>query len=107
MYQCAWDRFDIVAAHYCYAVQWHSGQFSPEYARQCRISGYASGLPDNPEALLEFSDNAALIYLNLIERNFGAHSAAYTQSLREYERNLEWNREVKPKPFDNGGNYAR
>ena len=27
-----WDRFDICEAYYCYAMQWHKGQWSKEYA---------------------------------------------------------------------------
>jgi len=34
------DRFDIVSAHYAFAVDYHSGQWSDLYARQCRISKY-------------------------------------------------------------------
>lgn len=35
-----WDRFDIVEAHYTYCMDWHGGQWSPEYAKLCRISRY-------------------------------------------------------------------
>ncbi len=34
------DRFDIVTAHYCYCVGWHSGGSSPEYKRLGRIMQY-------------------------------------------------------------------
>ena len=37
-----YDRFDIVEAHYWYCVNYHTGQWSPEYARQCRIGRYFS-----------------------------------------------------------------
>lgn len=35
-----WNRFDIVEAHYAFCVDYHSGQWSDLYARQCRISSY-------------------------------------------------------------------
>lgn len=35
-----WDRWDIIEAHYAFCCDWHHGQFSELYARQCRISKY-------------------------------------------------------------------
>jgi len=35
-----YDRFDIVSAHYAFAVDYHGGQSSELYARQCRIRSY-------------------------------------------------------------------
>jgi hypothetical protein len=35
-----WDRFDIVAAHFTFAVDYHSGQSSALYARIGRILRY-------------------------------------------------------------------
>ena len=40
-----WDRFDIVEAHYAFCIDWHSGQWSDLYARQCRISEYFNPSP--------------------------------------------------------------
>lgn len=39
------DRFDICDAYYCFAVDWHGGQFSPEYAILGRLKrmGYSAG----------------------------------------------------------------
>ena len=34
------DRFDIVEAHYWHAVDYHGGQWSKLYAKQCRIGKY-------------------------------------------------------------------
>ena len=34
------NRWDIVEAHYAFCSEWHHGQFSELYARQCRISEY-------------------------------------------------------------------
>ncbi len=39
------DRFDIVEAHYAHAVDYHSGQTSELYAKQCRISRYFKPSP--------------------------------------------------------------
>ena len=34
------DRFSVVEGHYLYCVLHHDGQFSPLYARLCRIGRY-------------------------------------------------------------------
>lgn len=59
------DRWDIVDAHYWFCVNFHGGQGSELYARQCRISGYFSPSPlaDGPE-----SENAQEIYDALVEK---------------------------------------
>ena len=56
------DRWDIVEAHYWFAVHYHCGQFSELYAKLCRISRYfkPSILADGPS-----SENACVIYNNL------------------------------------------
>lgn len=56
------DRWDVVEAHYWFAVHYHGGQFSDLYAKQCRISRYFSPaiLADGPS-----SENACEIYNNL------------------------------------------
>ena len=57
-----WDRWDIVEAHYWYAVNYHSGQWSDLYARQCRISRYfRPGMSNGPT-----SENAQAIYDALV-----------------------------------------
>jgi hypothetical protein len=60
------DRWDIVEAHYWFAVHYHGGQFSELYAKQCRISRYfkPSILSDGPS-----SENACVIYNNLEVKN--------------------------------------
>ena len=56
------DRFDIVEAHYWFAVHYHGGQFSELYAKTCRISRYFSpGIMANGPS----SKNACRIYNNL------------------------------------------
>jgi hypothetical protein len=57
------DRFDIVDAHYWFCVDYHSGQSSELYTRQCRISQYFSPsmLANGPE-----SENGKAIYANLV-----------------------------------------
>ncbi len=59
------DRFDIVSAHYAFACDWHTGQASELYARQCRISRYFSpGASWNGYASL--SENGQAIYDELV-----------------------------------------
>ena len=64
-----YDRWDIVIAHYCFYVLHHGGQWSPEYARLCKIGEYCKpGLSgnDNPDNL----DCAQQeIYRNLCEKH--------------------------------------
>ena len=56
------DRWDIVEAHYWFAVNYHSGQFSELYAKQCRISCYFKpGMTSNGPS----SENSCRIYNNL------------------------------------------
>jgi hypothetical protein len=59
-----WDRFDIAAAYYLYYCDYHSGQWSPEYARLCRILRYFRPSP-MVECLDRLSDNAQEIYHRL------------------------------------------
>ena len=63
------DRFDIVSAHYAYAVDYHGGQWSELYARQCRISRYfrPGAMFNGYESL---SENGKEIYDNLVELNY-------------------------------------
>ena len=61
-----WDRWDIVEAHYWFAVHYHGGQWSDLYVRQCRILRYFNpGMSNGPS-----SENACLIY-NELERKYG------------------------------------
>lgn len=63
------DRYDILSAHYCFACDWHQGQFSDLYARLCRIQqvfspgllwrGYQS-LSDNGKAIYDQLQEQAL-----------------------------------------------
>ena len=68
------DRWDIVEAHYWFAVHYHGGQFSDLYAKLCRISRYfkPSILSNGPS-----SENACEIYNNL-ERKHGHDLTPYT-----------------------------
>jgi len=63
------DRFDICAGYYCFAVLYHSGQWSPEYAILGRLSilGFSGGLSgDRPGHL---SENARAVFDGLVERS--------------------------------------
>jgi len=61
-----YNRFAIIDAHYWWNVNHHSGQWSPEYLRQCRISEYysPSRLANGPEG-----ENSQAIYDQLCVRN--------------------------------------
>lgn len=58
------DRFDIVSAHYAFACDYHSGQFSDLYIKLCRIGNYFKPGPmwNGYESL---SENGQAIYDNL------------------------------------------
>lgn len=61
-----WDRFDIVEAHYCFYVDHHNGQDSPEHKRLCRILRYFRPRPTLCYDSL--SENGQVIYDNLTTR---------------------------------------
>lgn len=66
------DRFDIVEAHYWFAVHYHGGQFSDLYVKQCRISRYFNpGRTDGPT-----TENACIIY-NQLEAKHGHPESPY------------------------------
>jgi len=61
-----YDRFDIVEAHYWFAVHHHDGQWSELYKRQCRIDRYfhPGAMHNGPT-----TDNAREIYNALCEKH--------------------------------------
>ena len=67
------DRFDIVEAHYWFAVHYHAGMFSDLYRKQCRISRYYSpGMnQDGPN-----TENGCRIY-NRLEKMHGFKRTHY------------------------------
>ena len=64
------DRWAIVAGHYYHAIDYHTGQWSTLYAKQCRISRYFkpsplwNGIRDAERAI----PGALDVYNALIER---------------------------------------
>ena len=61
------DRFDICEAYWCYASDYHEGQFSKIY----EIFGRLHELEFRPSMDLSFeslTDNGQSIYENLVER---------------------------------------
>lgn len=62
-----YDRFDIVSAHYAFAVQYHSGQWSPLYERQCRISKYYTPSPLD-RGFNSLSENGKEIFRALVRK---------------------------------------
>lgn len=72
----SFNRFDIVEAHYWFAVDHHSGQWSDLYEKHCRISRYfRPGACDNGPT----TDNARMIYNALCERH------GFTESMIELD----------------------
>jgi len=63
------DRFDICEAYYCYASDYHEGQWSKIY----EIFGRLHELDFNPRMDLSFeslTDNGQSIYQNLVNKNY-------------------------------------
>lgn len=81
MNSATYSRFDIVAAHYCYCAQWHSGQWSREYRRLSRMSRYTRNMPTTLADLTHHGENAVAIYLDLIEKHQPAALASETAIL--------------------------
>jgi len=69
------DRFQIVLGHYVYYLENHSGQWSEEYERMCKISKYFSpGYGYNALNLdTEENEIALLVYNNLADKNNTKH----------------------------------
>lgn len=63
------DRFQIVLGHYVYYLECHGGQWSPEYARMCKITKYFT--PGYRALCLDTEGNelAKEVYDNLCEKN--------------------------------------
>lgn len=71
------DRHDICLAHWLFAVHFHGGQFSPEYA----ILGRLERIRFKPGACqsdrpADLPENAREIYRRLVVRRFGIRSTA-------------------------------
>lgn len=62
------DRFDIVEAHYAFACDYHSGQWSELYAKLSRISKYFTPSP-LWRGFESLSENAQEIYNNLVAKH--------------------------------------
>jgi len=70
LYTPHFNRFDICEAYYCYAVQYHNGQWSEEYA----MLGRLINLKFKPSPILEIeledslSENGMKIYCNILRK---------------------------------------
>ena len=62
-----WNKLDICEAWYCFAMEWHGGQWSKEY----KIFGRLHNMGFSPSPLLNNCDsleeNARTIYDELVE----------------------------------------
>jgi len=61
------DRFDILEAHYVFAMQFHGGQGSELYARLSRISRFFKPR-QSLNSHIDLSDNGLEIFENLLIR---------------------------------------
>lgn len=61
------DRFDIISAHYAFAVDYHEGQSSDLYAKACRLAKIFTPGPlwNGFESL---SENGQEIYNRLVRK---------------------------------------
>ena len=62
-----WDRFDICEAYWCFAADWHGGQWSPEYL----IFGRLDRMKFRPPMDLSYdslTENSKEIYNNLVSK---------------------------------------
>jgi len=60
------DRFDVCEAYYLAFSHCHSGQFSKEYRRLCKMQHYFN--PRTNLSVDSLSENAKTIYDNLCEK---------------------------------------
>lgn len=60
------DRFDIAEAHYLYYSHFHSGQWSDEYRRLCKMSEYFRPRPNL--SIETLTENGQEIYDFLVAR---------------------------------------
>lgn len=68
------DRFDIVEAYYVFFVNYHEGQWSRKYRRQCKIQTYFTPSLSVQNGKLE--GNSLEIYENLVLKE-AAHNIRY------------------------------
>lgn len=63
-----WNRFDICEAYYLFAMEYHGGQWSPEYA----VFGRLSRMEFRPSPMLsrarDLTENGRMIYSDLLRR---------------------------------------
>jgi hypothetical protein len=65
--QMYWDRFDICEAYYCFAMNYHNGQWSDEYKIFGRLD--RMGFKISPLRTAEnLSENGREIYENLVSQ---------------------------------------
>jgi len=62
------DRFDICEAYYLYFCDWHSGQWSKEYARLCKMQKYFKPSP-LLRTIEDLTENGYEIYTALDQKH--------------------------------------
>jgi len=63
------DRFDIIEAYYLFFMDYHEGQTSRKYIRLCKMGKYYK--PSSTFSIDSLSENALVIYENLVEKEEG------------------------------------
>jgi hypothetical protein len=63
------DRFSICLAYYYFAIHYHGGQFSKEYAILGRLEKIGFKTGQSFESMQENDPNAFELYQNLVEKH--------------------------------------
>ena len=71
-----WDRFDICAAHWMFAMLWHDGQGSATYAKFSQLERLRFSPAMGWAEPADLEANAREIYRQLVVSRCGLHSTA-------------------------------
>jgi hypothetical protein len=71
-----WDRFDICAAHWMFAMLWHDGQGSATYAKFSQLERLRFSPAPRWAEPADLEANAREIYRQLVVTRCGLHSTA-------------------------------
>jgi hypothetical protein len=71
-----WDRFDICAAHWMFAMLWHDGQGSATYAKFSQLERLRFSPAMGWAEPADLEANAREIYRQLVVTRCGLHSTA-------------------------------
>ena len=69
-----WDRFDICAAHYMFAMLWHEGMGSATYAKFSQLERLRFRPSPSMSQPSDLEPNAREIYRQLVVARCGLHT---------------------------------